>query len=514
MAEPRRSEAEVLLQVKGLNVYYGRSHALQGVDLTLDRGVLSVVGRNGMGKTTLCKTIMGLVARVGGSIRMRGEDSLGLAPAQIARLGVGYVPQGRRLWRSLTVDEHLRMTAGSRRGAWTVERVYDAFPRLAERRGNGGGQLSGGEQQMLAISRALVTNPRSSSWTSRPRVSRPSSSRRSRRCWSASARRATWRSSSSSRISASPRPFPRASRSWSTGGSTASSSRAGSPPIANCSSGCSASAAIPTPSRSARSRPRRICASPASAARSSRPDQDLCLQPGAADALVAAGRRSRESNRARASLRSARSGSKKPRERPLGVAPSGPPVVIVVGTLDTKGEELRFMRDLIVASGLRTRLVDVSTSGKLATCDVTAQEIALNHGRGGAAVFGRERGASVAAMAEAFEGLDQASRATSPASRRRRFGRRLDRRAGHARAADRRAQGADILHRLGRRRPLCRPDRHHDDVFGHRRSGPELDLAPGARQRRAGADRHGEGPPETRGDRRARSPQLPLQRSG
>jgi len=148
-----------ILEVRGLDVYYGRSHALQGVDLTLHAGVLSVVGRNGMGKTTLCKTLMGLVRASGGAARMRGTDLLSLQPAEVARLGVGYVPQGRRLWRSLTVDEHLRMTSGLRRGAWTVERVYDTFPRLAERKNNGGGQLSGGEQQMLAISRALVTNP-------------------------------------------------------------------------------------------------------------------------------------------------------------------------------------------------------------------------------------------------------------------------------------------------------------------------------------------------------------------
>ena len=159
MAEPRRSEASVMLQVRGLNVYYGHSHALQGVDLTLDHGVMSVVGRNGMGKTTLCKAIIGLVRASSGAIRMRGQELVGLAPAGIARLGVGYVPQGRRLWRSLTVDEHLRMTQARERGAWTAERVYDTFPRLAERRNNGGAQLSGGEQQMLAISRALVTNP-------------------------------------------------------------------------------------------------------------------------------------------------------------------------------------------------------------------------------------------------------------------------------------------------------------------------------------------------------------------
>ena len=158
MADPRRTAP--VLEVRGLDVYYGSSHALQGVDLTLDSGVLSVVGRNGMGKTTLCKTIMGLVRATGGSVRLSGEDLLSLQPAQIARLGVGYVPQGRRLWRSLTVEEHLRMIAGTRRGAWTIERIYDTFPRLAERKNHGGAQLSGGEQQMLAIARALVTNPR------------------------------------------------------------------------------------------------------------------------------------------------------------------------------------------------------------------------------------------------------------------------------------------------------------------------------------------------------------------
>ena len=109
-------------------------HALQGVDLSLDSGVFSVVGRNGMGKTTLCKAIMGLVRASGGSIRFRGEELTGLARREIARLGVGYVPQGRRLWRSLTVDEHLRLAGGMRRGAWTLERIYDTFPRLAERR--------------------------------------------------------------------------------------------------------------------------------------------------------------------------------------------------------------------------------------------------------------------------------------------------------------------------------------------------------------------------------------------
>src|SRR5260370_20637228 len=145
MAEPRRAPMKAILQVSGLNVYYGHSEALQGVDLTLEQGVLSVVGRNGMGKTTLCKAIMGLVRASSGSIRMEGRDLTNLTPAQIARLGVGYVPQGRRLWPSLSVDEHLRLGAGTRPGARSLERIYETIPRLPERKNNRGRPHSGGE---------------------------------------------------------------------------------------------------------------------------------------------------------------------------------------------------------------------------------------------------------------------------------------------------------------------------------------------------------------------------------
>lgn len=150
-----------ILKVENLEVFYGQSHALQGVSLTLNSGILSVVGRNGMGKTTLCNTIVGLTRSQSGSVRMNGRSLHTLEPHEIHRLGVGYVPQGRRVWPSLTVDEHLRLVSGSRQDAsWTVDRVYDAFPRLAVRRNNGGSQLSGGEQQMLAISRALLSDPK------------------------------------------------------------------------------------------------------------------------------------------------------------------------------------------------------------------------------------------------------------------------------------------------------------------------------------------------------------------
>ena len=158
-SRPRRARPPGdILTVEKLDVYYGRAHALQEVSLRLDHGVTAVVGRNGMGKTTLCNAITGLVP-ASGSVRLCGEEILGLPPNAITDRGIGYVPQGRRVWPSLTVDEHLRLALRDRSGPWTVARVYQTFPRLAERKGNGGAELSGGEQQMLAIARALLFNP-------------------------------------------------------------------------------------------------------------------------------------------------------------------------------------------------------------------------------------------------------------------------------------------------------------------------------------------------------------------
>jgi uncharacterized protein (UPF0261 family)/ABC-type branched-subunit amino acid transport system ATPase component len=405
MAEPPRSQADVLLQVKGLNVYYGRSHALQGVDLTLDHGVLSVVGRNGMGKTTLCKAIMGLTPASSGTIRVRGEELLGLPPASIARHGVGYVPQGRRLWRSLTVDEHLRMTAARKGGAWTVERVYDTFPRLAERRSNNGAQLSGGEQQMLAISRALVTNPHLLIMDEPTEGLAPvivaqveemlvrlgEESDMAILVIEQNIGVATTISESVAimvngrinRIIASRRLAADRELQQQLLGVGRHSEAEPERAI----EGTRAPSARPASADRQSAAPVRIYISnPAAPTRWSQPVSNARIESSARVASVGPTR-----IEATAEVRPA-------------TAPSGLPVVIVAGTLDTKGTELRFMRDLVVASGLRTRLVDVSTSGKLATCDVTAQEIALNHGRGGSAVFGRERGASITAMAEAFEG--------------------------------------------------------------------------------------------------------------
>jgi branched-chain amino acid transport system ATP-binding protein len=153
-----------LLAVADLHARYGDSHVLRGVSLDIPAGVsLGLLGRNGMGKTTLIRTAMGYVRAAGGRIAWEGRDVTGAPPEKMARLGIGYVPEGRGIFPNLSVRENLVMTArAGPEGArdWTFERVLETFPRLAERLEHGGQQLSGGEQQMLAIGRALMTNPR------------------------------------------------------------------------------------------------------------------------------------------------------------------------------------------------------------------------------------------------------------------------------------------------------------------------------------------------------------------
>lgn len=150
---------DTLLEIKGLDLRYGSSHVLHGVDLSLGQRPLGILGRNGMGKTSLCNAIIGLHPHSAGQIIFDGVDMTGMTPDKRARLGIGYVPQGRRVFRSLSVEEHLRIVE-RKGGAWTVDRVYETFPRLKERRRNFGDRLSGGEQQMLAIGRALLLNPK------------------------------------------------------------------------------------------------------------------------------------------------------------------------------------------------------------------------------------------------------------------------------------------------------------------------------------------------------------------
>jgi branched-chain amino acid transport system ATP-binding protein len=151
-----------MLLVEDLQASYGDSKVLFGMSLSIGRGeVVTMLGRNGMGKTTTINTIFGLVKPKGGRVAINGLDVAGLSPHKIARMGLGLVPEGRMIFPNLTVDENLVATAhaGARKGKWTLARIYDLFPRLKERASNMGNQLSGGEQQMLAIGRALMTNP-------------------------------------------------------------------------------------------------------------------------------------------------------------------------------------------------------------------------------------------------------------------------------------------------------------------------------------------------------------------
>ena len=152
-----------MLEARGLHTYYGSSHVLQGVDFTVGKGeVVALMGRNGMGKTTLIRSLLGLVRPRTGDVRLEGVSIASLAPFRIARLGLAYVPEGRGIFPNLSVRENLVLASRTAldTSAWTLERVLATFPRLGERMDHRGSDLSGGEQQMLTLGRALMTNPR------------------------------------------------------------------------------------------------------------------------------------------------------------------------------------------------------------------------------------------------------------------------------------------------------------------------------------------------------------------
>jgi uncharacterized protein (UPF0261 family)/ABC-type branched-subunit amino acid transport system ATPase component len=397
--------ARPILQVQDLQVYYGQSHALQGVSLTLERGVLAVVGRNGMGKTTLCNAIVGLMRARSGSIRFDGREIGGMLPHEIARLGIGYVPQGRRLWPSLSVDETLRLSVreGVGGSAWTVERVYATFPRLAERRRNGGGQLSGGEQQMLTIARALLSNPRLLIMDEPTEGLAPVIVTQVRDLL---LRLAHEEDHAVFVIEQN------------IGVATSVSDRV----------------AIMVNGRVNRIMDANVLAA----------DRDLQQR------LLGVGRHGHEETDSAETATAALSGERKlyrvartgaseshdeatvfratglPNRWGMRTASPAPPsgdataavparpllpvpfaervgrTALVVGTFDTKGAELRYVADRLRTYGLTVKTVDLSTSGKPSRADVPPVQVAAMHPGGSGAVFSDDRGGAVAAMAEAF----------------------------------------------------------------------------------------------------------------
>jgi uncharacterized protein (UPF0261 family)/ABC-type branched-subunit amino acid transport system ATPase component len=401
---PERRSAD-LLEIRGLNVFYGRSHALQGVDLKLEHGVLSLVGRNGMGKTTLCKTIVGLTRAASGSIRFMGEELIGRTPAEIARLGLGYVPQGRRLWPTVTVEEHLQLASSGGRGQWTIPRIYETFPRLAQRRNNRGNQLSGGEQQMLAISRALLLNPHLLIMDEPTEGLAPVIVEQVEQillnlgeqsdigvlvieqnigvATTVAAKVAIMINGRINRVMDAAR-------------------LAADRELQQRLLGVGQHGAADTPEeiadapeqqgerRAAKARgPIRIYVSnPVIPTRWSQPIPAAQIETAA---------RTRTSTPERTAATVTPAVDLRPIHRG-GAAP-----VIVAGTLDTKGTELRFIRDQIAAAGVRVVLVDLSTSGNPSPADVPPHHVAAYFRGGPNAVFTGERGAAIAAMAEAFE---------------------------------------------------------------------------------------------------------------
>ncbi|HEY3621617.1 MAG TPA: ABC transporter permease [Roseiarcus sp.] len=400
------AQPKAVLQVHDLQVYYGESHALQGVSLTLGRGVLSVVGRNGMGKTTLCNSIVGLLPIRSGSIRFEGRDLIGLEPHQIARAGIGYVPQGRRLWPSLSVDETLGVSARPK-GAWTVERVYSTFPRLAERRSNGGGQLSGGEQQMLAISRALLGNPRLLVMDEPTEGLAPMIVGQVRDLLIRLAREeeisilvveqnigvatavsdhvAIMVNGRVNRImDASALASDRDLQQRLLGVGRHGHDETDAVP-----------AAAPTAPAATETQVFRVARFDEAADVGVAPVYRADHLPNRWGLRPAAPARPREAHEAAAPDTS----------RPLLPIPFAERIgrtALIVGTFDTKGAELRYIRDRLRAYVVPTRTVDLSTSGKPSRADVTPSQVAAMHPNGSAAVFSGDRGASVAAMAEAF----------------------------------------------------------------------------------------------------------------
>jgi uncharacterized protein (UPF0261 family)/ABC-type branched-subunit amino acid transport system ATPase component len=417
-----------VLRVENLDVYYGRAHALQGVSLALEHGVLGVVGRNGMGKTTLCNAITGLLpagATVGGSVQVAGEEILGLPANTITQRGVGYVPQGRRVWPSLSVDEHLRLAAArGARGGWTIERVYKSFPRLAERRHHGGAELSGGEQQMLAIARALLFNPRLLVMDEPTEGLAPVIVQQVAAMLKALAgdgeiavllieqnlgvaidvadtiavmvNGRVARTLTAAELAAD-RELQQRLLGVKTAGEEQQTAATAEPPPAV------EEIRVFTVKRAGAGE------LPAAEVRDERVTRGLtrwnAANPTALVAPRAIGAAASETEaaaRAPAPL-SPVSSSVGGEGSVLPISATVDRAAYIAGTFDTKGRELFYLKQCLEKLGVRTVTVDLSTSGATSTANVHPREVARHHPQGERAVFTDDRGSAVSAMAAAFE---------------------------------------------------------------------------------------------------------------
>ncbi len=402
-----------VLVIEGLDVFYGRAHALQGVSLTLDHGVLGIVGRNGMGKTTLCNAITGLVpAR--GSVRLLGEEILGRAPNEITRRGIAYVPQGRRVWPSLSVDETLRLVARHKR---EVERVYAMFPRLAERKSNGGAQLSGGEQQMLAIGRALLLNPKLLVMDEPTEGLAPV---------------IVEQVAQALRELAADGDISVLLIEQNLGVALTVADRIGV--MVNGRIAQELPSAQLAADRGLQERLLGVrsgghddapdAPAPTDGERTTAPTQVFTVRRAHADGAPslddlapdtvrgftrwnAGGSAAPAIDRLRAPPAPVAAALPAPAAGPrvfdFPVAASSVRAAYVVGTFDTKGRELFFLRQCLEKLGLRVVTVDLSTSGTTSSASVHPREVARHHAQGESAVFSDDRGNATAAMALAFE---------------------------------------------------------------------------------------------------------------
>ena len=418
-------DQHAILEVRGLQVYYGAFHVLQGVDISFGHGIHAVLGRNGMGKTTLCNAIMGLIPTHSGSIRFEGVEIIGMSPDSIAALGIGYTPQGRRLWPSLTVDEHLRLCVAAQ-SPWTVERIYDAFPRLAERRFHGGGDLSGGEQQMLAIARALLPGPRLLVMDEPSEGLAPvlvdqmiAILRRVEQEEGVSVLLVEQNLAVATAVAADVSIMVNGRVSTVLSAEKMAADRelqqrllGVGRHIRNGKEGEESKDAQVTPVKTHGSRLQTGVKTGAETGIREILQERPTRLPFFGDDYTPPPRWSPEKWRSEGKISNERdlgddnfpSGAAvmgaKGQNPPARISLDG--VVVVAGTFDTKGQELNFLRDRLHARRVPTRTVDLSTSGRSSAADVSAHQVAAFHPDGANAVMIGDRGSAVAAMAEAF----------------------------------------------------------------------------------------------------------------